>query len=162
MDRDPWIHIPLGWGHIRAKRLCDWMYDAEPEASIGGRAVSCNRGRVIGGSSSINAMAYVRGNAGDYDRRAAGGLPTWSYENVLPYSRRQETWAGGTNAFRGDDGPLTTQYGGYKDPLIAAYRQGAIEAGHDETEDFSGTKQESIGRSQVTIRPGRRCSAAVA
>jgi len=77
-DRDPWIHIPLGWGKILQKRLHDWMYFCEPEPSVGGRAVECARGKVVGGCSSTNAMAYVRGNKGDFDRWAASGLSGWS------------------------------------------------------------------------------------
>src|SRR5437870_13878547 len=83
-DRDPWIHIPRGWGRILTRRLHDWMYFTEPEPQLAGRRIECARGKVIGGSSSINAMAYVRGNAGDYDRWAAAGLPGWSYAEVLP------------------------------------------------------------------------------
>jgi 4-pyridoxate dehydrogenase len=161
-DRDPWIHIPLGWGRILTKRLHDWMYSAEPEPSLGGRAVPFNRGRVIGGTSSINAMAYVRGNAADYDRWAATGLPTWSYDNVLPYFRKQESWAGGANVYRGADGPLTTEYCRFKDPIVPSYRAAAIEAGHPVTEDHNGAQQEGFTWSQSTIRNGRRCSTAVA
>ena len=84
-DRDPMIHIPLGWGKILTERRHDWMYFCEPEENVGGRRVECARGKVIGGSSSTNAMAYVRGNRGDYDRWAASGLSDWSYEKVLPY-----------------------------------------------------------------------------
>src|SRR5438067_1954087 len=94
-DKDPWIHIPLGWGRILNNRLHDWMYFAEPEATMGGRKVECARGKVIGGSSSINAMVYVRGNRADYDRWAESGLTTWSYAHVLPYFRRQESWEDG-------------------------------------------------------------------
>ena len=94
-DRDPWIKIPLGWPHLLLNRKHDWMYFAEAEAATGGRGLECARGRVIGGSSSINAMAYVRGHAGDYDRWAASGLTGWSYAHVLPYFRRQESWRGG-------------------------------------------------------------------
>ncbi len=94
-DRDPWIKIPLGWPHLLLNRKHDWMYFAEAEATTGGRGLECARGRVIGGSSSINAMAYVRGHPGDYDRWAASGLTGWSYAHVLPYFRRQESWEGG-------------------------------------------------------------------
>src|SRR5262249_2277334 len=78
-DKEPWIHIPIGWGRILNSRVHDWMYFAEPEATIAGRRVECARGKVIGGSSSINAMVYVRGNRADYDRWAQYGLTTWSY-----------------------------------------------------------------------------------
>ena len=107
-DRDPWIHIPLGWGKILTNRLHDWMYFTEPEPHLAGRRIECARGKVIGGSSSINAMTYSRGHRGDYDRWAANGLPTWSYAHALPYFRKQETWEGGASAHRGGDGPLGT------------------------------------------------------
>ncbi|HJU16838.1 MAG TPA: choline dehydrogenase [Stellaceae bacterium] len=161
-DHDPLIHIPLGWGRILRQRRHDWMYFAEPESSMGGRAVECARGKVIGGSSSINAMVYVRGHRGDYDRWAAAGLPHWSYAHLLPYFRRQETWEGGAGAYRGGDGPLATQFSRYRDPLVDAFLAAGIAAGHKTTADYNGAEQEGFGRSQMTIRRGRRCSAAVA
>ncbi len=161
-DRDPWIHIPLGWGRMLARRRHDWMYFAEPEATMDGRALECARGKVIGGSSSINAMVYVRGHRGDYQRWAAAGLDAWSYAHVLPYFRRQESWEGGAGAYRGGDGPLTVRHSRYADPLIEAYLAAGRAAGHPMTEDYNGAQQEGFGRSQMTIRNGRRCSAAVA
>jgi 4-pyridoxate dehydrogenase len=161
-DHDPWIHIPLGWGRLLGRRKHDWMYFAEPEATMDGRRVECARGKVIGGSSSINAMAYVRGHRGDYERWAAGGLAAWSYAHVLPYFRRQERWQDGADAYRGGDGPLATQFSRYRDPLIEAYLAAGAAAGHATTEDYNGARQEGFGRSQQTIRDGRRCSAAVA
>ncbi|MGE3712871.1 MAG: GMC family oxidoreductase, partial [Hyphomicrobiaceae bacterium] len=98
-DRDPMIHIPLAWPHLLIKRKHDWMYFAEPEPTMGGRGLECARGKVIGGSSSINAMAYVRGHRGDYDRWAKRVSDDWSYPNVLPYFRRQESWVGGPNTY---------------------------------------------------------------
>ncbi|MDR6290776.1 choline dehydrogenase-like flavoprotein [Inquilinus ginsengisoli] len=161
-DRDPWIHIPLGWGKILQKRLHDWMYFNEPEANVDGRRVECARGKVVGGSSSTNAMAYVRGNPGDYDRWAAAGLDEWSYAHALPYFRRLESWEGGADAWRGGDGPLGVQYCRYQDPLLDAYAAAAGEAGHGWTDDYNGARQEGFGRLQMTIRNGRRCSAATA
>lgn len=161
-DRDPLIHVPLGWGKILQKRLHDWNYFCEPEESVGGRAVECARGKVIGGSSSVNAMAYVRGNRGDYDRWAAQGLPDWSYRHALPYFRRQESWEGGAGLYRGGEGPLTTQACKYEDPLMPAFAEAGISAGHGWTEDYNGERQEGFGRLQMTIRKGRRCSGAVA
>jgi 4-pyridoxate dehydrogenase len=161
-DRDPWIHIPLAWGRMLQRRQHDWMYFAEPEATMSGRQVECARGKVTGGSSSINAMAYVRGHRGDYDRWAAEGLTQWSYAHVLPYFRRQESWEGGASAYRGGDGPLTTRRTRYRDPLVEAYLAAAERAGHPVTDDYNGAQQEGFGRSQQTIRDGRRCSAAVA
>ena len=105
-DRDPWIHIPLGWGKILQQRRHDWMYFSEPEQRLNRRPIECARGKIIGGSSTTNAMAYCRGHPRDYDRWAAAGLPGWSYADVLPYFRRQETWSGGASVYRGGDGPL--------------------------------------------------------
>jgi 4-pyridoxate dehydrogenase len=161
-DRDPWIHIPLAWWRMLQQRRHDWMYFAEPEATMDGRRIECARGKVIGGSSSINAMAYVRGNRGDYERWAAEGLTTWSYAHVLPYFRRQEAWEGGGSTYRGGDGPLTTRLSRYRDPLVDAYLAAGEIAGHPVTEDYNGAQQEGFGRSQQTIRDGRRCSTAVA
>jgi choline dehydrogenase/4-pyridoxate dehydrogenase len=161
-DRDPWIHIPLGWGKILQQRLHDWGYFCEPEESVGGRRVECARGKVVGGCSSTNAMAYVRGNRGDFDRWAASGLPGWSYHRALPYFRRQESWAGGADRWRGGDGPLGTQFCRYADPLVDAFAEAGRSAGHGWTEDYNGERQEGFGRLQMTIRRGRRSSAATA
>ena len=161
-DRDPQIHIPLAWGRMLQQRRHDWGYFAEPETTMDGRRIECARGKVIGGSSSINAMAYVRGHRGDYERWAAEGLTTWSYAHVLPYFRRQESWESGASAWRGGDGPLTTRLSRYRDPLVEAYLASGEMAGHPVTEDYNGAQQEGFGRSQQTIRDGRRCSAAVA
>ena len=161
-DRDPMIHIPLGWGKILTERRHDWMYFCEPEDNVGGRSVECARGKVIGGSSSTNAMAYVRGNRGDYDRWAANGFTGFSYEEVLPYFKKQETWEGGADAWRGGDGPLNTQHCKYKDPLIDAFADASIEAGYPQTEDYNGEKQEGFSRLQMTISHGRRASTASA
>jgi 4-pyridoxate dehydrogenase len=161
-DRDPWLHIPLAWGRLLTKRMHDWGYFAEPEPSVGGRAVECARGKVIGGSSSINAMAYVRGHRGDYDRWAASGLKSWSYAHALPYFRRQESWEGGEDGYRGGKGPLCTQRSRYVDPLFDAWTEAGVAAGHPVTEDYNGAEQHGFSKMQVTIRNGRRCSAAAA
>nr|WP_019172885.1 GMC family oxidoreductase N-terminal domain-containing protein [Pseudaminobacter salicylatoxidans] len=138
------------------------MYFCEPEENVGGRKVECARGKVIGGSSSTNAMAYVRGNRGDYDRWAANGLTDWSYEKVLPYFRKQENWEGGATAYRGGGGPLNTQFCRYKDDLIEAFAQASRTAGYPQTDDYNGAAQEGFGRLQMTIQNGRRCSTASA
>ncbi|MAY60996.1 MAG: dehydrogenase [Rhizobiales bacterium] len=161
-DRDPMIHIPLGWGKILTERRHDWMYFCEPEANVGGRSVECARGKVIGGSSSTNAMAYVRGNRGDYDRWAANGLTGYSYEEVLPYFKKQETWEGGADAWRGGTGPLNTQRCRYEDSLIDAFAEASIQAGYPQTDDYNGEQQEGFSRLQMTISKGRRASTASA
>jgi 4-pyridoxate dehydrogenase len=161
-DRDPWIKIPLGWGRILEKRLHDWMYFTEPEPHADNRRIECARGKVIGGSSSINAMAYVRGHRGDYDRWAASGLKTWSYAHVLPYFRRQESWEGGASAYRGAGGPLSVRTTHYRDPLVAACIAAAGSLQIPQTADYNGPQQEGVGPIQQTVRNGRRCSAAEA
>jgi 4-pyridoxate dehydrogenase len=162
-DRDPWIHIPLGWGRILQHRLHDWMYFCEPEANVDGRAVECARGKVVGGSSSTNAMAWVRGNRGDYDRWAADyGAKGWDYAHALPYFRKQERWERGADAFRGGDGPIGTQTCKYADPLVDAFAEAGRTAGHAWTDDYNGATQEGFGRLQMSIRDGRRSSTATA
>jgi 4-pyridoxate dehydrogenase len=161
-DRDPMIRIPLGWGKILTERRHDWMYFCEPEHNVGGRRVECARGKVIGGSSSTNAMAFVRGNRGDYDRWAAQGLTGWSYDAVLPYFRRMETWEGGASGWRGGNGPLNTQFCKYRDPLLDGFAAAGRDAGYPWTDDYNGESQEGFGRLQMTIRKGRRDSTASA
>ncbi|MCR9139549.1 MAG: choline dehydrogenase [Alphaproteobacteria bacterium] len=161
-DRDPMVHIPLGWGKILTERRHDWMYFCEPEANVDGRSVECARGKIVGGSSSTNAMAYVRGNGGDYDRWAASGLTDWSYEKVLPYFKKQESWEGGADAYRGGDGPINSQFCRYKDPLVDAFISASKEAGFPQTSDYNGAVQEGFGRLQMSIKDGRRCSTASA
>ena len=131
------------------RRMHDWMYFSEPEPELNGRRIECARGKVIGGSSSINAMAYVRGHRGDYDRWAAAGLSQWSYAHVLPYFRRQESWEGGANQYRGGDGPLTTQLTRFADPLVEAYAEAGALAGHSWTGDYNGRTQEGFSRWQI-------------
>jgi choline dehydrogenase/4-pyridoxate dehydrogenase len=161
-DRNPWLRIPLVWPRVLRLRMNDWMYFAEPEATMDGRGLECARGKVIGGSSSINAMAYVRGHRSDYERWAAAGLTTWSYAHVLPYFRRQERWEGGADEYRGGDGPLSTQFSRFSDPLVEGFAAAGAAAGHPTTADYNGVQQEGFGRWQATIRDGRRCSAAAA
>jgi choline dehydrogenase/4-pyridoxate dehydrogenase len=159
-DRDPWLRIPLAWGRLLTRRMHDWGYFAEPEPNVGGRAVECARGKVIGGSSSINAMAYVRGHRADYERWAASGLTHWSYAHALPYFRRQESWEDGASEYRGEDGPLAVRRSGYADPLFDAWLEAGRAAGHPVTEDYNGAEQHGFARMQCTIRDGQRCSAA--
>jgi choline dehydrogenase-like flavoprotein len=161
-DRDPWIHIPLGWGRILQKRMHDWMYFAEPSETMDGRVTECARGKVIGGSSSINAMAYYHGHSSDYDRWASFGLPGWSYAEILPYFRRSEDWEGGENEYRGAGGPLTTRYSTFEDPICDAFMAAGKEAGYATTDDYNGAEEEGFARIQTTLRNGRRWSAAAA
>jgi 4-pyridoxate dehydrogenase len=159
-DRDPLIHIPLGLGKMHEHRLHDWRYETEPNPNLNGRRLEAARGKVLGGSSSINVMAYTRGNRGDYDRWAQKGAHGWSYADVLPYFKRCESWQGGENAWRGGTGPLGTEWARTRDPLFDAWIEAGKASGYPHTEDYNGARQEGFGRSQYTIRNGRRCSSA--
>jgi choline dehydrogenase/4-pyridoxate dehydrogenase len=161
-DRDPWIHIPLGWGKILTNRLHDWMYFTEPEPQLAGRRIECARGKVIGGSSSINAMTYSRGHRNDYDRWAADGLSSWSYAHALPYFKKQETWEGGPSAHRGGDGPLGVSWSTFEDPICEAFASASQAVGLPWNSDVNSGQNDGTSRIQNTIRDGRRCSAAVA
>ena len=161
-DRDPWIHIPLGIGKIFSNRLHDWMYFTEVEPTMDGRSIECARGKVIGGSSSVNVMAYVRGNRADYDRWAGMGLPGWSYEDVLPYFKRAETWEGAPGPYRGSNGPLTVRASAYRDPLLQAFIAAGHAAGFPIADDYNGASQEGFAVIQENIVAGRRCSLATA
>jgi choline dehydrogenase-like flavoprotein len=144
------------------KRLHDWGYNTEPEEELDGRSLECARGKVIGGSSAINAMAYVRGHRGDFDRWASNGLGGFSYAKVLPYFKRQESWEDGESEFRGGTGPLATSKSTYADPLVSACVEAGLSAGHPFTNDYNGEQQEGFGILQSTIRSGRRSSASEA
>ena len=161
-DINPWIRIPLGWPRLLLRRMNDWMYFSAPEPEVGGRPIECARGRVVGGSSSINAMGHVRGHRADYDRWAASGLSQWSYAHVLPYFRRQESWEYGADEYRGGDGPLTVRFSRFGDPLAQAFMTAGLAAGYGYTPDYNGAQQEGFGEWQATIRDGRRCSGATA
>jgi 4-pyridoxate dehydrogenase len=160
-DSDPLIGIPLLWGRNAMQRRHDWNYSTEPEASLQGQRLPIYRGKVIGGSSSINAMAYVRGHRGDYERWAGSGLSHWSYAHALPYFKRQESWQGGADSYRGGDGPLTTCAPILPDPLMDSFLAAGASAGLPVTQDYNGAQQEGFCRVQSTIRNGRRCSTAV-
>jgi len=161
-DRNPWIHIPLGWGQLLKKRMHDWMYFAEPSAEMDDRRIECARGKVVGGSSSINAMAYYHGHPADYDRWASSDLPGWSFAKVLPYFRRAEDWEGGADAHRGSGGPLTTRWSTFEDPLCEAFLKAGRDGQWPFTEDYNGADPEGFARMQMTLRNGRRWSAASA
>lgn len=161
-DRSLWIHIPLGWGKLQGSGRFDWGLEGEPERALDNRRIECARGKVIGGCSSVNAMAYVRGHAGDYDRWAASGVRGWSSHDVLDYFRRQETWEGGASAYRGGSGPVLTCTSRYDDPVVDAWLDAGRDAGYPATADYNGAQQEGFGRLQLTVGNGRRSSAASA
>ncbi|HEY4134678.1 MAG TPA: GMC family oxidoreductase N-terminal domain-containing protein [Alphaproteobacteria bacterium] len=160
-DFDPLIHIPIGIGKMH-KRLHDWGYDTDPLPNLDNRVIDAKRGKVLGGSSSINVMAYTRGNRGDYDRWAQKGALGWSYADVLPYFRRCETWEGGEDPYRGGNGPLGTQFARSDDPLYDAWIAAGEANGFPRNDDYNGARQEGFGRAQFTIRNGRRSSSSVA
>jgi choline dehydrogenase-like flavoprotein len=161
-DWSPLIHIPLGLGKMHEYGLFDWGYHTEPEPNLNNRRIEATRGKVLGGSSSVNVMAYTRGNAADYDRWAQKGARGWSFAEVLPYFKRGESWEGGPDKFRGGDGPVGTEFAKTRDPLYTAWIEAGKAAGIPHTEDYNGRQQEGFGRSQYTIRNGRRSSAAAA
>lgn len=162
-DRSPVIRIPLTWGLILKHRMYDWGYFTEPEPGMDGRRIECARGKVLGGSTSINGMAYARGAREDYDHWARGlGLEGWSYDDVLPYFRRSESWEEGASELRGGDGPLTVTRLHYEDPLVDAFLRATDLAGHGRNDDYNGASIEGFGPMQATIRRGRRWSAASA
>jgi len=159
-DRDPLIHIPLGMGHMHARRSHDWGYGFEPEETTGNRAIEAMRGKIIGGSTAINHMSHVRGNPGDYDRWAASGLKSWPYSANLPYFRRSESWARGGNEYRGGSGPLSIVPASANDPLLEAFIEAGDASGLPYTEDYNAKRQDGMGRGQFTIKQGRRHTAA--
>src|SRR5262249_37013936 len=138
----------------------DWGYESEPEPNLNGRRIEAMRGKVLGGSSSINVMAYTRGNRGDYDRWAQKGARGWSYADVLPYFKRSETWEGGETALRVGSGLLGTEFAKTPDKLFGAWLDAAKAIGFSATADYNGEQQEGFGRGQYTIRDGRRSSSA--
>jgi 4-pyridoxate dehydrogenase len=161
-DLHPLIHVPLGMGKMHDYGMFDWGYHTEPEPNLNNRRIEAMRGKVLGGSSSINVMAYTRGHRGDYDRWAQKGARGWSYADVLPYFKRCETWEDGENPWRGGSGPLGTQPAKTPDPVFDAWIEAGKAAGFPHTEDYNGRQQEGFGRGQYTIRDGYRSSAATA
>lgn len=159
-DIGPFIQMPAALSYPMGMQRYDWGFDSLPEPALGGRVMACPRGKVIGGSSSINGMVYVRGNPADYDHWAATGAQNWSYADVLPYFQKMETSHGGQAEWRGTDGPLHVTRGPRKNPLYHAFVQAGIEAGYEGTEDYNGEKQEGFGAMEQTVFKGRRWSTA--
>jgi choline dehydrogenase len=161
-DRSPLIQMPGALSIPMNMSRYDWGYYTEPEPNLSGRRLQTPRGKVIGGSSSVNGMVYVRGNACDFERWEAEGATGWSYADVLPYFRRAERREAGGDEYRGDQGSLRTTYGTLSNPLHQAWLAAAREAGYPATDDLNGFQQEGFGRFDMTVGDGRRCSAAVA
>ena len=161
-DRGWKIEIPAALTYNLMNDRVNWFYSTEPQRHMDGRRLYWPRGRVLGGSSSLNAMVYVRGHALDYDGWAAEGAVGWSYAEVLPYFQRAESFSLGADPYRGGDGPLTVTRGRGDNPLYEAWLLAGGQAGYPVTPDMNGFRQEGVGRMDMTIRGGRRCSAAKA
>lgn len=159
-DIGPLIQMPAALSFPMNMSRYDWGFASEPEPHLGGRVLATPRGKVIGGSSSINGMVYVRGHARDFDHWAEEGATGWSYADVLPYFKRMENSHGGEQGWRGADGPLHVQRGPQKNPLYSAFIEAGRQAGFELTEDYNGAKQEGFGPMEQTIHKGRRWSAA--
>jgi choline dehydrogenase len=155
------IHIPAAFP-IMFKSSMDWDVLGDPEPALNNRRMYMPRGRVLGGSSSINAMIYIRGNRADYDEWAAMGCEGWGYEDVLPYFKRGEDNERGEDMYHGVGGPLSVSESRAMSPLVDTMIESAKAAGHEENPDFNGARQEGVGRFQLTQRDGMRCSCAVA
>jgi choline dehydrogenase len=161
-DSNLWIHVPLGYGKLFKDKTVNWMYQTEPEPGLDGRTIFQPRGKVLGGSSSINGLLYVRGQHEDYDRWRQHGNGGWGYDDVLPYFKKAENQARGADEFHGVGGPLPVSDSRHGDPLSDAFIAAAAETGIPVNSDFNGATQEGAGWFQTTTRNGKRASTAVA
>ena len=159
-DRSVLIQMPAALSIPLNMPRYSWAYRSEPEPHLGGRRITCPRGKVLGGSSSINGLVYVRGNPLDFDGWEEAGAAGWGYRHVLPYFRRAEARQEGGDEWRGGEGPLATRYGGLANPLYQAFVDAAAEAGYPVTRDINGAVQEGFGRMDMTVKNGVRWSAA--
>ena len=163
MDHNLFIHMPSGFAYPMANPRYAWLYESEPEPFMDNRRIHCPRGKVIGGSSSINGMVYIRGHALDYEGWARRfGLPEWTYAHCLPYFRKSETRAKGGDDYRGDSGPLHVSTGACDNPLYNAFIEAGQQAGYARTDDMNGYRQEGFGPMDMTVHKGRRWSTAMA
>jgi choline dehydrogenase len=160
-DSNIWIHVPLGYGKLFTNKTVNWMYQTEPEPGLNGRTVFQPRGKVLGGSSSINGLLYVRGQHEDYDRWRQLGNSGWGFDDVLPYFKKAEDQQRGADDFHGVGGPLPVSDSRCPDPLSQAFVTAAAETGIPVNPDFNGATQEGAGWFQTTTRRGRRASTAV-
>src|SRR5437762_10859122 len=157
----PWSHIPIGYARLLTNPAANWLYSSEPEANTNGRRIPVPRGRLLGGSSAINGMAFVRGQAQDFDTWAQMGNRGWSYAEVLPLFKRIERYqGGGDDEFRGRDGPLRITNPEPREPIFAVLIKAADEVGIPHNPDYNGASQFGIAMSQATIAGGRRMSTA--
>jgi choline dehydrogenase len=160
-DRSIFVQMPSALSIPMNSEKYDWRFYSEPEPGLGGRQLHTPRGKVLGGSSSINGLVYVRGNAQDFERWESEGATGWNYASVLPYFRRAEKRAAGGDDYRGNDGPLQTRYGTLENPLHSVWLEAGRQAGYASTGDINGYQQEGFGRLDMTVsEDGHRCSAA--
>ena len=159
-DTNLWIHVPLGYGKLFKEKTVNWMYQTEPEPGLDGRTVFQPRGKVLGGSSSINGLLYVRGQHEDYDRWRQRGNAGWGYDDVLPYFRKAENQQRGADKYHGAGGPLPVSDWRHADPLSEAFVVAAAQTGIPTNPDFNGASQEGAGFFQTTTQRGRRASTA--
>jgi len=159
-DRSMFIQMPSALSIPMNMPKYNWFYHTEPEPHLNGRRMHTPRGKVLGGSSSINGLVYIRGNPQDFERWAAEGAAGWAYRDVLPYFKRAEKRSEGGDEYRGGGGKLHTAYGTMANPLHAAWLAAAGEAGYPRSQDVNGFQQEGFGRMDMTVDAGRRCSAA--
>jgi choline dehydrogenase len=159
-DTNIWIHVPLGYGKLFKEKSVNWMYQTEAEPGLGGRQVFQPRGKVLGGSSSINGLLYVRGQHEDYDRWRQRGNVGWGFDDVLPYFKKAENQTRGSDEYHGTGGPLSVSDWRHADPLSEAFVKAAVETGIPFNPDFNGAAQEGAGSFQTTTRRGRRASSA--
>jgi len=160
-DWNRWIHIPLGFGKTFADPSVNWCYQTEPDAGAAGRSIFWPRGKVLGGSSSINGMVYIRGQHEDFDLWRQMGCTGWSAQDVLPYFKRSEHQTRGADDWHGSDGPLVVSDVESGHPLCEAFIRACNELGYPTNQDFNGASQDGVGYHQTTTRNGRRCSTAV-
>ncbi len=161
-DINPWIHIPVGYFKTIHNPSVDWCYKTEPDPGLNGRSIEWPRGKVLGGSSSLNGLLYVRGQPQDYDRWRQMGNKGWGWDDVLPLFKRAENNERGADEFHGDQGPLSVSNMRIQRPITDAWVAAAQAAGYKFNPDYNGADQEGVGFFQLTARNGRRCSSAVA
>ena len=159
-DKSIFIQMPTALSYPMNTDKYAWQFHTDKEAGLDGREMHCPRGKVLGGSSSINGMVYVRGHACDFDEWEEHGAKGWNYQSVLPYFKRAETWKGGADSYRGGEGPLATNNGNdmTMNPLYQAFINAGAEAGYGTTDDYNGYRQEGFGPMHMTVKDGVRAS----
>ena len=162
-DHNPWIHVPVGYFKTMGNPKTDWLYETQNVPGLNGRSIPWPRGKVLGGSSSINGLLYVRGQSLDFDTWGQLGCKGWTWDEVLPYFKRSEKWSEpDCTGVRGDDGPLSVQPSRLKRDIVDLWVDAATKAGYRRNADYNGPDQEGVGHFQLTMKGGRRCSSAAA